>query len=71
MIPIGSKATNRISPKGPQIRTQHPRKPIVTCPLFENGILQFHWLEIKGGLLGGGEGLEISGKKVAHDLLLG
>ena len=57
-------------PNGPQIRTQHPRKPIVTCPLCENGILQFHWLETEGGLLGGGEGLEIFGKKVAHDLLL-
>ena len=57
-------------PNGPRIRTQHPRKPIETCPLFENRILQFHWLETEGGLLGGGEGLEISGKKVAHDLLL-
>jgi len=42
----------------------------VTRSLLENGILQFYWLEIEGGLLGGGEGLEISGEKVAHDLLL-
>ena len=50
-------------PNGPQIRTQHPGKPIVPCPLFENGILQFHWLETEGGLLGGGKDLSFPGKK--------
>jgi hypothetical protein len=46
-----------------QIRTHGPRKTMMACPLFENGILEFHRLEIEGGLI-------ILGKKVAHDLLL-
>ena len=44
-------------PNRPRIRTQRPRKAMMTCPLFENGILQFHWLETDGDLLGGGEDL--------------
>ena len=61
--PVGFK------PNGPQIRSQHPQKPLVTCLLFENGILQFHWLETEGDLFRG-EGLVIFGKKVVLDLLL-
>lgn len=38
----------------------------MTCPLFENGILQFHWLETEG-VWGG---LIISEAKVVYDLLL-
>ena len=55
-------------PNGPQIRTQHPQKPMMACPLTYQGILQFHWLVTEGVWRGGG--LFIFGNKVAYDLLL-
>jgi hypothetical protein len=42
---------------------------MMACPLAYQGILQFHWLETEGVFWEGG-GLIISGKNVAHDLLL-
>jgi hypothetical protein len=55
-------------PNRAHIRTQHPRKPIVTCPLFENGVMQSHWLEIEG-VFWGGRTYNFR-EKIALDLLL-
>ena len=59
-------------PNGPQIGTQHPRKPILTCPLLEKTEYcnSIGWKPRGIFLEGGGEGLIISGKKIALDFLL-